>query len=854
MKLLSCILSVVFLGNFSRAQEVRQPIVTIEFIQTSDGKGNVTCSQVDHAVNVSEEMSSSAAGSGLHILKETVGRKNNAVGLDIVLRGTAQLEANAAAKQAFINAAARWENIILSPVKVIIDVDYGLTRFGTPFSGSNVLGSTSTPTQTATTIQGGTGSLVGFRRFADSLKSRNPGYADLYDAIPDTLPNTAGSFLNPASGISNLQALGFLAPFPSDSIPFGQAAAIGFNSAFTFDLDPSNGITGGQTDFDAVAVHEMGHALGFLCRIGSSTSSLYVWDIFRFRPGAVTDLTSFKTAQRVNTPGPSSTGGDQIFWDGFREWEVSTATGSRTGGDGQQASHWRNDASRGAFPVDERYIGIMDPDIAAGVRQVMTVADKKALSVMGWKLDFGNLIGPPSIFAVSSDYHTPKSVALSWRNPNSFYGGAALSNWKMILFRNGVVAHEFTSPVAGATVAYVDSNLTAYSSLLYRLVPFYITTNDSGLAVSQSVIVGGSPTPAIAPSGTIAGNSSTVVMKFSSPTRHTDGTILNDLRGYRIYRNNTDAANLLDSLQLAPADTGKSFTYVNTPPPKGLVPIYAYFVSFYSSALVSPESGPFAFPTLTAGKISTATYTENFETNRQSVVADGLWDSTNVAAHAGTFALGALAYPNNSNFSAYIPEVKGNGSPTLSFWTICRTEASQDFGLVEVSRNRGQSWSTVLTLNETTHPEWQAGTNVWFQKNIALTGYSTDTILVRFRLTSNGSVSKFGWLIDDIVLSPVATGVTTERLGIPTEYSLEQNYPNPFNPSTQITYALKERGAVSLVVYDVLGRATKEVVHSVQDAGWYSLRFDASPLSSGIYYYELRTNGYVAVKKMVLLR
>ena len=86
------------------------------------------------------------------------------------------------------------------------------------------------------------------------------------------------------------------------------------------------------------------------------------------------------------------------------------------------------------------------------------------------------------------------------------------------------------------------------------------------------------------------------------------------------------------------------------------------------------------------------------------------------------------------------------------------------------------------------------------------------------------------------------------------DYKLMQNYPNPFNPTTIIKYSIKEEGNVELIVYDVLGKVVEKVVDERKTAGNYSVQFDASNLSSGIYFYSLRVNDFVATKKMLLLK
>jgi len=86
------------------------------------------------------------------------------------------------------------------------------------------------------------------------------------------------------------------------------------------------------------------------------------------------------------------------------------------------------------------------------------------------------------------------------------------------------------------------------------------------------------------------------------------------------------------------------------------------------------------------------------------------------------------------------------------------------------------------------------------------------------------------------------------------KYNLEDNYPNPFNPSTKIQYSLKEKGFVSLKIYDVLGRIVKILVNKQQSEGNYEVVFDASNLSSGIYYYRIQAGNFRSVKKMLLLK
>ena len=98
------------------------------------------------------------------------------------------------------------------------------------------------------------------------------------------------------------------------------------------------------------------------------------------------------------------------------------------------------------------------------------------------------------------------------------------------------------------------------------------------------------------------------------------------------------------------------------------------------------------------------------------------------------------------------------------------------------------------------------------------------------------------------------TGIENIGSEIPDEYLLFQNYPNPFNPSTKIYYSIPQSGLVSLKIYDVLGKEAATLVNEEKSAGSYEVNFDASRLSSGVYFYKLKAGSYTETKKMVLTK
>ncbi len=123
--------------------------------------------------------------------------------------------------------------------------------------------------------------------------------------------------------------------------------------------------------------------------------------------------------------------------------------------------------------------------------------------------------------------------------------------------------------------------------------------------------------------------------------------------------------------------------------------------------------------------------------------------------------------------------------------------------------------------------------------NIYVTGYSYD-----------GPNS-----VDYVTLKYTQTvGITQNSNSIVNEFELKQNYPNPFNPVTKINYELPITNYVSLKIFDISGKEVSILVNQVQTKGSYEVSFDASDLTSGIYFYKLETKNFSSTKKMLLVK
>jgi hypothetical protein len=102
------------------------------------------------------------------------------------------------------------------------------------------------------------------------------------------------------------------------------------------------------------------------------------------------------------------------------------------------------------------------------------------------------------------------------------------------------------------------------------------------------------------------------------------------------------------------------------------------------------------------------------------------------------------------------------------------------------------------------------------------------------------------------------SGITTEidpiSEIIPQNFSLSQNYPNPFNPVTKISFAIPKNNFVTLKIYDISGREVATLINKEMTAGEYEATFDATKLSSGVYFYKISSGNFSDVKKMMLIK
>jgi len=166
-----------------------------------------------------------------------------------------------------------------------------------------------------------------------------------------------------------------------------------------------------------------------------------------------------------------------------------------------------------------------------------------------------------------------------------------------------------------------------------------------------------------------------------------------------------------------------------------------------------------------------------------------------------------------------------------------------------------------FTVGSPTYTEWgrahqQVITSEWKQFTLAFTTPATATTgraPIHLGEAANNPLLPVGYYFDDLQIVPV-TGVETKKPTTPVEYSLSQNYPNPFNPTTTIQFNLAHRANVLLEVVNEVGEVVKVIANGSYAEGNHQVLLDASDMATGIYLYRLTANGYIDVKKMVLMK
>jgi hypothetical protein len=240
-----------------------------------------------------------------------------------------------------------------------------------------------------------------------------------------------------------------------------------------------------------------------------------------------------------------------------------------------------------------------------------------------------------------------------------------------------------------------------------------------------------------------------------------------------------------------------------------------------------------------SGQTASIIFSQNFPGDRISAVnvmpsIDGNYSYELLAGSRDgkvvCFSGGTVAVPVElTTFSAFA----ANNNVTLNWSTATETNNS-GFDIDRTSSHQ-EGWEKIgFVAGSGTSTEFRSYS--FIDENVSAGNYS-------YRLKQIDFNGQFEY--SDIIEIEVTS---------PNEYSLEQNYPNPFNPKTTISYSIKEKGLVTLKVFDILGNEVNILVNGEQEAGIYKVEFEATKFTSGIYFYSLKAGNFVSTKKMILLK
>ena len=171
------------------------------------------------------------------------------------------------------------------------------------------------------------------------------------------------------------------------------------------------------------------------------------------------------------------------------------------------------------------------------------------------------------------------------------------------------------------------------------------------------------------------------------------------------------------------------------------------------------------------------------------------------------------------------------------------------------------NWTTVSELNNTGFDIERSDvkgqkSGEWYKVG-NVSGNGTTNSQMNYTYTDRANTGTYSYRLKQIDLNGNFEyfNLSNEvEVGVPESYALSQNYPNPFNPSTKINYDLQTDGKVSITLYDITGKQASVIVNEMKTAGYYTVSFNASNLSSGMYFYRMEAGNFVSVKKMLLIK
>ncbi len=253
--------------------------------------------------------------------------------------------------------------------------------------------------------------------------------------------------------------------------------------------------------------------------------------------------------------------------------------------------------------------------------------------------------------------------------------------------------------------------------------------------------------------------------------------------------------------------------------------------------------------------------------NGTAIAVDTMWIGTIKFTTKSTFSLG-----DSTKFTWQLGKVEWKGQADLVWIAAGNMESGSIKGTPETSvpvemsqytatavedNSVSIEWKTESEINNYGFEIQRSTDNTNFAKIAFVEGNGTTSISNAYSFIDNSlPAGDYYYRIKQIDFNGQFkyTDVIEVTVSAPEEYRLHQNYPNPFNPETNIMFALKEPGNVSLKVFSVTGQEVSDLADGNMGAGSHTVTLNASDFVSGIYFYVLKVNDFISVRKMLLLK
>ncbi len=278
------------------------------------------------------------------------------------------------------------------------------------------------------------------------------------------------------------------------------------------------------------------------------------------------------------------------------------------------------------------------------------------------------------------------------------------------------------------------------------------------------------------------------------------------------------------------------------------------------------------------GAVSTnggATFSPNFKVSNQNFNPNAIkeyqgTDHYYIGDYNGmsgrTFTFPVYAGQNNSrnDYTAYLPDYGMSFAKSTDNLTVNNTSENW----VRIPMMGPYSGTVNYSATVTPTPGTGSITITWQPSNVKVLTGTPDSLKIRATTSSNCSYGTYTVTVTGAESGGPRTHTRTYTLVVGStpsginngnqsayQYNLYQNYPNPFNPSTSIEFFLPKQSAVTLRVYDIVGKEIATLINNdKRKEGFHQINFDGSNLSSGIYYYKISAGEFTDIKKMMLVK